>query len=798
MIFGLYFMLFIAEKPDVAKAIVKGLGTNFTSKDGYMTDGENVVTWCVGHMMKLKDPEEYDEKYKKWKFEDLPFYFIPYQRKSISKVAKQLKTVKDLIKEADIIVNAGDPDDEGQLLVDEILRDVNNKKPVKRIFINDNNIKIVQKALANMEDNAKYEYMGFRAEARAVADQVLGYNLSRSYSLVHQKKTGTREVISVGRVQSAILGLVVRRDQEHANHKSSNFYNLFGDFIIDGTEFKAKFTPTEKQKTDEKGRLLDQKQATEIANYCKDKTAIIIDAETLEKTTVSPLPYNLIKLQQDCAKKFGFNPSKTLKITQSLRENYQLITYNRSDCQYLSEEQHADAENVFKHIFQNLKDVNKPLCSAIESENCDSDIKNRAFDSSKVSAHHAIIPTENTVDFSKLSKDEIQVYELIAKSYIALFYPDYHYLQTKVNVAVDEYHFLVTSNLPTKQGWKVLFNELEDDSDNADSISTDLRQLKANNIGVCSDTQVKKEATKPLPLYTMATLLSDLTRVAKYIQDENLARILKERDKDKEGENGGIGTPATRDSIINTLFDRGFIVEQKKKIISTDLGKGLYEQLTDRLKYPDLTAIWTEKFEEIKSLKDIESFLNYVVKEHITPDVELLKSEYHIIQKNEVTFPCPKCGRDMTLKNGKFGEYWGCVGYFDQDNQCKNIMNNVDGKPVEKEHKELPKSDISCSKCGRDMVLRDGKFGEYWGCVGYFDKNNQCKNIMNNVDGKPVEKTAAAPQSNEANQTGDNVFITVPFSEKDKVKALGAKWDKDKKSWFIPAGVDQTKFSKWL
>ena len=650
-------MLFIAEKPDVAKAIAKGIGTNFSNQDGYMTDGKDVITWCVGHMMKLKDPHEYDEKYKKWKFEDLPFVFIPYERKTIAKVSKQLTTVKKLIKQADIIVNAGDPDDEGQLLVDEILREVKNTKPVKRIFINDNNVKVVQKALASMEDNAKHEYMGYRAEARAVADQVLGYNLSRSYSLVHQAKTGERDKISVGRVQSAILGLVVRRDQEHANHKSSNFFNLFGDFIIDGTEFRAKFIPTEVQTTDEKNRLLDEKQVTDIAIYCKDKPSTVSHAETLEKSTTAPLPYNLIKLQQDCAKKFGFNPSKTLKITQSLRENHQLITYNRSDCQYLSEEQHADSLNVFKHIYQNLKDINGSLCEAIESETCDSEIKNRAFDSSKVTAHHAIIPSENTVDFSKLSQDEIKVYELIAKSYIALFYPDYHYLQTKISVDVEEYRFSITSNLPTKQGWKVLFNDLEDDTDSTDLSSVDLRQLKAGNVGVCSNTQIKKEATKPLPLYTMATLLADLTRVAKYIKDPDLARILKERDKDKEGENGGIGTPATRDSIINTLFDRGFIIEQKKKVISTDLGKSLYEQLTDRIRYPDLTAIWAEQFEKIKNQKDILAFIDFVMREHITPDVEQLRVTYNSIPKIEkVTFPCPKCGRDMVLRNGKFGE----------------------------------------------------------------------------------------------------------------------------------------------
>ena len=733
-------MLFIAEKPDLAKAIVKALGGNFSSKDGYLTDGNNTVTWCFGHMMKLKDPEDYDKKYEFWHLENLPFVFIPYERKNNPKTVKQLNVIKDLIKKADIIVNAGDPDEEGQLLVDEILREFKNKKPVKRILINDNNVKVVQKSLSNIVDNSAYEYMGYQAEARAVADQLFGYNLTRCYSIRHQYKTKTKDVISIGRVQSAVLGLVVRRCMEYANHKKAYYYNLVGNFIVDNTVFSAKFTVTDKQTKDHKNRLINEDEVNKISSDCKDQPATIIFAETVQKNTPAPLPFNLVKLQQACAKKFDYSLTKTLEITQSLREKHQLITYNRSDCQYLSEEQHLDAENVLACIKQNLPHLSNVVTSS------DHTIKGRVFNSNFVTAHHAIIPSETVADFSKLTQDEKNVYELISTAYIAQFYPDYEYLQTKIIVEANSHQFTAISNIPTQQGWKEIFENTEDaDSENEDAESTDLRQLKLNNLGICSNVLITKEVTKPLPLYTLSSLAGDLTSAAKYIKDPELAKILKDRDKDNKGENGGIGTNATRNVVIDTLLARNFITIEKKKVISTQLGEDLYNQLSDLLRYPDLTAVWTQKFSEIKNQSDVINFIHYVMKTHIEPEVSQIKA---------------LCPESLLAKK----------------------------QPQLSEHK--------CPKCSRPLILRDGQYGEYWSCSCYFDKKNQCKHIMNNDNGKPVEKIKkeSQPKINDS----EKVFLTVPFGDKDKVKALGAKWDKDKKSWFISAGADQSQFSEWV
>lgn len=732
-------MLFIAEKPAVAKAIVAALGTNFRQEDGYYTNGKDTVTWCIGHLLSLKEPHDYDPRYRHWTMQDLPIRINRFDRKikEDKGIKKQYNTIVQLIKKADVIVNAGDPDEEGQLLVDEILREVSNNKPVKRILINDNNTKVVAKAIANMEDNSKYEYMGYRAEARSIADLYFGVNLSRAYSLYHQSTTNSQDKITLGRVQTAILGLIVRRDLEFSAHKVSYYYNVTGDFIIDSSEFTAKLVTPPNLTVDDKNRLLDENQAKAIASYCKDKAAKIKSSETVNKSIPPLLPYNLLKLQQDCAKLFDYSPSETLAITQRLRENYQLITYNRSDCQYLSEEQHADAAAILKCIGHNL-----PTTQLLVSQ-ANTAIKSRAFNSAKVSAHHAIVPTEKIADCSKLSSQELNVFKLIVRAYIAQFFPDYLYEQTKLTVSVDHYDFSITGHVPVRQGWKVLYaKDTETNEDDSEQVLfIDLRQLKEGNLGVCSDTAVKQEQTKPKPLYTIPTLLGDLTSASKYIRDPHLAKILKERDKDKQGESGGIGTPATRDSIINKLFERNYIVQKNKNIISTDLGKNLYNQLSDKIRYPDLTALWTEQFNKIHNQEQVKQFIDYVFQHDINQEVEQIRKICPALVSTPQA-PCPKCGRPMTLKTGKFGPYWACTGYFDQTDQCIHIMNDDHGKPVEKTKQVKPLSEFDCKTCGAKLVKFEGTSKKTGKPYSKFNCSNfpKCKQDYWEKDGKPDYK----------------------------------------------------------
>lgn len=666
--------LFIAEKPELAKAIVAGLGGDFQRKDGYYVDGDNVVTWCYGHMLQLCDPEDYDVKYQKWNLEDLPFCFLPAKHKPNPKTDKQLKVIKALLEKSDSAVNAGDPDDEGQLLVDEILRFYDYKKPVHRVLINDNNTKVVAKAIASMEDNKKFEHLGYRALARSIADQYFGYNLSRLYTLLAQAYGG-QDTLSVGRVQTPILGLVVRRDKQNAGHKVDYFYNVVGDFKFDDTVFTAKYLIADNDAVNDSGKLNDADLVKEIAQRVNGKAAEIISIKTSSKNEKAPLPFSIIKLQQEASKKWGYKPTEVDAITQNLREKHQLITYNRSDCQYLSDEQFESAPLVLDAIAATAEGMQAEIAQT------DSKIKGRVFNSSKVSAHHAIVPTETVGDFNALSEQEKNIYLMIARAYVAQFYPDRAYDETKIIVGVGVDKFGLTSNIETAEGWKVLYRNEKDsdnDDDDKDISSEDFRQLTETMKGVCSKAEVTKHETKPPKLYTMTTLLGDLTRASKYVKDKNLAEILKERDKDKAGESGGIGTPATRSSIVEGLFDRGFLAEKGKSIVSTELGKTFYDQLHDIIVYPDMTAIWHEQQQDIEDIEDVYDFVRGMMEDVVNPEVTRLKKEVFKIP----TYDCDVCGRKLKRTKGKDDKFfWGCTGYQDETDPCKNTLEDDNGKP---------------------------------------------------------------------------------------------------------------------
>lgn len=718
--------LFIAEKPDLAKAIVEGLGGG-SRRDGYYDCGDDYVTWCFGHMLQLLDPEDYDERYSKWNMDDLPIVHIPWKKKPGSEKQNQLKIIVNLLRQADSVVNAGDPDEEGQLLIDEILQYADCRLPVKRVLINDNNTKVVRKALSNLRDNSEFSGMSAAAEARSVGDQLYGYNLTRAYTLA-ARQAGYQGVLSVGRVQTPILGLVVRRDQAFETHQKSYYYNVKGQFDIGGMVFPARYQIVDSDPVDEKGRLSNQEHANKIAVAVVGKPAHIVSQETKQKEQHPPLPYNLLKLQTDASRKFGFKPDQVKDITQSLREKHRLITYNRSDCEYLSEEQHTDAEAVLKAIT-----TTAPMLT-VAAQRADTQIKSRAFNSSKVSAHHAIIPTEATADLSKLSDGEQKIYLLVARAYIAQFWPKHQYDQTEILIEVESYRFAVRSNITTRAGWLALYkNDVgnEDIEAGEDDMSIDLRTLKTGQTGLCISAEAEKMETKPQPLYTMATLLGDLTRVAKYIRDERLRKLLLEKDKGKEGEHGGIGTPATRDSIIATLFERGYLIEKGKNIISTQTGREFYAALPEQAKFPDMTALWHEQQKAIHAgERDVESFVKELM-DYIRREVVSVK-ENGIGIKIDVT-PCPSCSKPLRRikKKEKNEFFWGCTGFADG---CKFSCDDKDGKPIKKEAQKISALH-KCMACGMGLSRRpDKKKGMFWwGCSDY----PSCKQTYPDIKGKP-------------------------------------------------------------
>lgn len=669
--------LFIAEKPELGRAIAEGLDGNYKSGEGYIQKGDNIVTWAFGHILELAKPEEYDEKYKLWKLEDLPLPIKEFKYLPKKESKKQLKIICDLIHSDKItsIVNCGDADDEGQILVDEIIQYSKTSKPVFRVLINDLTPKAVKEEIAKIKSNADFKGMSERGFARSQADWIVGINLTRAYTIM-ARKNGYEGVLSVGRVQTPILALIVNRDKEFENFKSIDYFSLLGDFNINNNTIKARL------KTEDK--ILDENLAKEIKKSCENQNAKI-NLKIENKKEYPPLPYNLLVLQAECAKLFGFSPDKTLEITQNLREKHKAITYNRSDCQYLPETMFEQAPNILNIIKENLNS-NDEIQALIASS--DLTIKSKAFNDANISAHYGIIPTQNKIS-SQLTQDELVVYNLIAKRFIIQFFHPREYQTTTINLEVNQRIFTATQNKTTKSGFRSLWQNIdsEEEQENNENDINDLSILKNGDIAKCSLIQIEKKQTKPRPYYTMTTLLKDLNSVAKYVSDERIKKLLIEKDKDKKGESGGIGTPATRSNHIKTLIEREYIEvsKDKKQIIkSTKKGRDLIKLSPKSLITPDMTALWFEqqKMIEISELRR-EQFLEEITKEVISEIQRIDKNqEFKILDnENKPKIQCPQCNKGflqrIKSKNGN-SWWWGCSEF---KQGCKAMYYDDNGKP---------------------------------------------------------------------------------------------------------------------
>ena len=625
--------LFIAEKPDLARDIVKGLGEKFEQKYGFYKSKNYCVTWCYGHVLEMVEPEQINPIYAEWEMEHLPLKLYPVKLKPKASSSKQVKIILDLIKEADSIVNAGDPDDEGQLLVDEILIYCNNKKPVERLLINDNTDKAVIEALANMKSNNLYKGLYLKALARSVSDAIYGLSMTRAVTIQAQKN-GNKGVLSIGRVQTPILALIVKRYLENKNHQKSFYFVINGIF----NSLKGSWKATENAPLDDKKRLISKDYAQSVANKVKNKTGYIISKTLDDKEVSPPLPYNLVKLQQDMNKLFGYTASQTLEITQELREKFKSITYNRSDCSYLSDEQYQKSPA----LISKLKCIDN-----YNAINFDCNIKSNAFDSSKITAHTAIIPSDNVPDIGKLSLAQKNVYFAIVERFLCQFLPNKKYQSLTINISIENETFILKANKTINAGFTSFLKEDNNDNDDDITFFDELNKLDINDSVMCNDAIVEEKETKPQPLFTEASLLSALVRVADFVEDPKIKQLLKNKDKGKKDEHGGIGTPATRHTMIEILKNRGFINLDKKNLIPTESGLSFYQSLPQKVLLPDLTALLSEQQELIqKGELSIDDFVN-----NLYEDITKLISELDVssvkISENELSINCPKCNNKL-------------------------------------------------------------------------------------------------------------------------------------------------------
>lgn len=728
--------VFIAEKPSLATAIFKGLGGNpdTEKKHGYYQKGSDIVTWCFGHLLALFDPEDYDESLKRWTLDSLPIKTpYPPKFKPRQESKKQLGIVLDWIKKADRIVHAGDPDPEGCLLIDEILMYAGNTKPVERLLIADLNDKPVKKALANMRPNAEFLPLTQKAMARALADQSFGYNLTRSYTLKAREK-GFDSVLNIGRVISALIGMVNERTLANQNHQKHTYFELYGTFQFGHQTVKGKLQPNEHLFLDEDNRLIDGAQAHSIKIADTGAEGTIKHVETKKETRQPPMPFNLSKLQIEASKRWGYKPKDTLDIVQALYEKHKLLTYPRSDNQYLSDAHLEAAPDILNAIKATMPSLTSQLHGAALSST------HKAFNASKIEAHHAIIPTEKQGDASTLSEKEQRIYELVAKHFIGLFYPESVREKTTVDVGcVMSRIYRATQSILLTQGWEVLFKGEHQEKPNAQQ--GDLTTLSKDETGSCDAVEVIEKDTKPPKLFDDASLLKAMTEAAKFVKDTALRKQLEAKDKNTRGENGSIGTEATRSGHIEKLRSLKHLIQVGKEkgyknpvFKTTEAGQEFCALLPSEIIMPDISAIWEGDFDLIaKQEYDLERFIAAVDK-YIEHQVEHVKEHgVPITAKEGIT--CPTCQQGRLLKrNGKNGAFWACNRYPD----CKTTFPDDNGKPnlnpKPKQNSGTVREDEACGQCGKPLIQRPtkkpGNF--WWGCSGfpscqvrYFDKDGR-------------------------------------------------------------------------
>ncbi|MGV8925765.1 MAG: DNA topoisomerase III [Ewingella sp.] len=572
--------LFIAEKPSLARAIADVLPKPHRRGDGFIACGnDQVVTWCVGHLLEQAQPDAYDSRYARWTLNDLPIIPEKWQLQPRSSVAKQLNVIKKLLLEATQVIHAGDPDREGQLLVDEVLDylelTAEKRQNVQRCLINDLNPQAVERAIERLRDNRDFIPLCVSALARSRADWLYGINMTRAYTILG-RNAGYNGVLSVGRVQTPVLGLVVRRDEEIENFVSKDYFEVKAHIVTPTDErFVALWQPSESCEPyqDEEGRLLHRPLADHVVARIAGQPALVTHYNDKRENDIAPLPFSLSALQIEGSKAFALSAQQILDICQRLYETHKLITYPRSDSRYLPDEHFAA-----RHAVLNAISIHQP--DLLPQPAVDTDRRNRCWDDKKVDAHHAIIPTARSSKVN-LTDDEQKIYNLVARQYLMQFCPDAVFRKCVIDLDIAGGKFIAKARFLAEAGWRTLLGSKERDEENE---GTPLPVVAKGDELLCERGEVVERQTQPPRPFTDATLLSAMTGIARFVQDKTLKKVLRATD--------GLGTEATRAGIIELLFRREFLYKKGRYIHSSDTGRALIHSLPDIAGRPDMTADW--------------------------------------------------------------------------------------------------------------------------------------------------------------------------------------------------------------
>ena len=672
--------LVLAEKPSVARDLARVLGCR-QNGNGCIMGGQYIVTWALGHLVTLADPEVYDKKYQTWRMEDLPMLPRKMQLVVIKQTAGQFKTVSGLLRRADVsqVVIATDAGREGELVARWILMKAGWKGTTKRLWISSQTDAAIRQGFANLKPAADYDALFRSARARSEADWLVGLNVTRALTCKHNAQ------LAAGRVQTPTLALIVQRESEIDKFVPKSYFTVWAQF----DKFRAVWR-------DRAGnsRLSDGARAQQICDALKGRRATVVSVQRTYKHKAPPAAYDLTELQRDANRKYAYSAKQTLSLMQSLYETHKLLTYPRTDSRYITrdvaatipERLRAISVGPYKEAAQRILRT-KPLSTKY------------IVADDKVTDHHAIIPTEQYVNLSALSHEERNIYDLVVRRFLAVLSPAYEYEEVKLTLQVEKQQFFATGTTTRTAGWMALYGMADDEDAEEENRAQELPPLSQGQSLPVQSVRVREGKTKPPARYTEATLLTAMENPVSQVEDSRLRSVLSQT--------SGLGTPATRADIIEKLFD-SFCIERKgKEIHPTSKGKQLIRIVPPDLKSASLTAQWEQKLALIAKGQMREDAFIAEMRDYASHLVSaVIASDAQFVHDNVTREKCPECGKYLLDVQGKHGRMLVCP-----DRECgyrKTLTRTTNAR---------------CPNCHKKLEMRGEGDARMFTCVcGYREK----------------------------------------------------------------------------
>lgn len=705
-------ILVLAEKPSVGRDLAKVLNCN-QGGNGCLMGNKYIVTWALGHLVTLADPEAYGDKYKTWSLETLPMLPNKMELVVIKETSKQFGIVKSLLKRPDVdeLVIATDSGREGELVARWIILKAGFAKPIKRLWISSQTDKAIKDGFNNLKPGREYDNLYKSAECRAEADWLIGLNVTRALTCKHNAQ------LSAGRVQTPTLAMTVERENEIRRFVPQDYWTINAN--VNG------FSLQWQDKASGQTRLFNKQQAEEILSKVKGQDGNVIEVKKEAKEEQPPLAYDLTELQRDANRKYGYSAKQTLGIIQKLYETHKIVTYPRTDSRHIT-------EDIVPTLPDRLKSISVGPYAEAARALLRGRIKTtkRFVDSSKVTDHHAIIPTEQYVNLSDLDREERNIFDLIAKRFIAVLSPAFEYEQTTVKVDVKGEFFYAKGKIVKSKGWKTIY-EGQPNEDNTFDEEQDqnLPDVKKGDKLKLNSVQLVNGKTKPPARYTEATLLTAMEHPGKFIENDALREAM-----DKTS---GLGTPATRADIIEKLFNSFYMERRGKEIHPTSKGIQLVDMVPSDLKSPELTAKWEQRLTLISKGKSNPGEFVNEMKSYASKLVSNVIASSDVFKHDNMTREkCPECGKYLLEVNGKKGKMLVC-----QDRECgyRKGLSMV--------------SNARCPECHKKMEIRgEGESKGFFCSCGYREKLE----AFNKRKGEQVNKKEVGKFLNQQEDEGIN------------------------------------------